>query len=98
MQLHKTMLSMILCAGLATACATGGAQMQSPRREPQASGSNQNRPAGTAAGDSAAQNTNKLRAPDVIYVPTPQEAVEEMLRVANVRKGDVLYDLGSGDG
>jgi tRNA G37 N-methylase Trm5 len=36
--------------------------------------------------------------PDVIYVPTPQEVVEEMLRLANVHKGDVLYDLGSGDG
>jgi len=36
--------------------------------------------------------------PDVIYVPTPQEVVEDMLRLANVGKGDVLYDLGSGDG
>src|SRR5262245_21340839 len=35
---------------------------------------------------------------DVIYVPTPSEAVEEMLRVAGVKQGDVLYDLGSGDG
>jgi tRNA G37 N-methylase Trm5 len=35
---------------------------------------------------------------DVIYVPTPPEVVEEMLRVANVAQGDVLYDLGSGDG
>ena len=38
------------------------------------------------------------RAPDVIFVPTPQEVVEDMLRLANVKKGDVLYDLGSGDG
>ena len=36
--------------------------------------------------------------PDVIYVPTPHEVVDDMLRLANVRKGDVLYDLGSGDG
>ncbi len=35
---------------------------------------------------------------DVIYVPTPQELVEDMLRIADVKKGDVLYDLGSGDG
>jgi tRNA G37 N-methylase Trm5 len=35
---------------------------------------------------------------DVIYVPTPHEVVDEMLRVAGVKKGDVLYDLGSGDG
>src|SRR3546814_14506529 len=38
------------------------------------------------------------RMPDVIYVPTPQPVVEAMLRMANVKPGDVLYDLGSGDG
>jgi len=38
------------------------------------------------------------REPDVIYVPTPQSVVEDMLRLADVKKGDVLYDLGSGDG
>jgi SAM-dependent methyltransferase len=36
--------------------------------------------------------------PDVIYVPTPQEVVDKMLELAKVGKGDVLYDLGSGDG
>jgi tRNA G37 N-methylase Trm5 len=40
----------------------------------------------------------KVQTPDVIFVPTPQEVVDEMLRIANVKKGDVLYDLGSGDG
>lgn len=39
-----------------------------------------------------------LREPDVIYVPTPQEVVDAMLKMARVKKGDVLYDLGSGDG
>lgn len=38
------------------------------------------------------------RRPDVIYYPTPPETVAEMLRLANIREGDVLYDLGSGDG
>ena len=38
------------------------------------------------------------KAPDVIFVPTPQEVVEDMLRLADVKKGDVLFDLGSGDG
>jgi len=36
--------------------------------------------------------------PDVIYVPTPQAVVDRMLELAKVGKGDVLYDLGSGDG
>jgi cyclopropane fatty-acyl-phospholipid synthase-like methyltransferase len=31
-------------------------------------------------------------------VPTPQEVVERMLELAQVKKGDVIYDLGSGDG
>ncbi|MGH9969607.1 MAG: SAM-dependent methyltransferase [Pyrinomonadaceae bacterium] len=39
-----------------------------------------------------------LRKPDVIYYPTPEETVAEMLRLANINPGDVLYDLGSGDG
>ena len=38
------------------------------------------------------------RRPDVIYVPTPQPVVDAMLKMAKVKKGDVLYDLGSGDG
>lgn len=42
--------------------------------------------------------SEQLRSPDVIYVPTPVEVVDAMLKVANVRQGDVLYDLGSGDG
>jgi SAM-dependent methyltransferase len=38
------------------------------------------------------------RTPDVVYVPTPPEVVDEMLRLARVTGKDVLYDLGSGDG
>jgi SAM-dependent methyltransferase len=35
---------------------------------------------------------------DVPYVPTKPEVVEEMLRMAQVGKNDILYDLGCGDG
>jgi SAM-dependent methyltransferase len=35
---------------------------------------------------------------DVPYVPTPPEVVEAMLKLGEVKKGDVLYDLGCGDG
>jgi hypothetical protein len=34
----------------------------------------------------------------VPYVPTPQEVVDRMLELAQVKKADVVYDLGSGDG
>jgi SAM-dependent methyltransferase len=32
------------------------------------------------------------------YVPTPWVIVDEMLKLADIRKDDVVYDLGSGDG
>lgn len=35
---------------------------------------------------------------DVPFVPTRQEVVEEMLRVAGTGPQDVVYDLGCGDG
>lgn len=38
------------------------------------------------------------RQPDVPFVPTAPEVVDAMLRLANVGKNDVIYDLGSGDG
>jgi ribosomal protein L11 methylase PrmA len=54
--------------------------------------------AGALDGATRAQIERGDRTPDVIFVPTPQEVVEDMLRLANVKKGDVLFDLGSGDG
>lgn len=38
------------------------------------------------------------RTPDVIYVPTPQPIVDKMLELARVKKDDLVYDLGCGDG
>lgn len=35
---------------------------------------------------------------DVPYVPTSQIVVDAMLKLANVKQGDVVYDLGCGDG
>jgi uncharacterized protein (TIGR03000 family) len=40
----------------------------------------------------------KERTPDVIFVPTPQEVVDKMLEMVQVKKGDIVYDLGCGDG
>ena len=54
--------------------------------------------AGLLGGLITAAPASAQRAPDVIYVPTPPEVVERMLELAGVKKGDVLYDLGSGDG
>jgi precorrin-6B methylase 2 len=35
---------------------------------------------------------------EIPFVPTPIEVVDRMLELAEVKKGDVVYDLGSGDG
>src|ERR1035438_5658948 len=42
----------------------------------------------------AAQETR----PEVPYVPTTDEAVAAMLKLADVKNTDVVYDLGCGDG
>ena len=35
---------------------------------------------------------------DVVWVPTPDELVQRMLRMAKVTPQDIVYDLGAGDG
>ncbi|OFW13004.1 MAG: RNA methyltransferase [Acidobacteria bacterium RIFCSPLOWO2_12_FULL_67_14] len=54
--------------------------------------------AALAAPASAQTAPAPLRSPDVIFVPTPQEVVDAMLKLAKVGANDVVYDLGSGDG
>src|SRR2546430_8015684 len=51
-----------------------------------------------ALSSSAAQEPKGQREPDVIFVPTPHEVVDKMFELADVRKGEVVYDLGCGDG
>lgn len=43
-------------------------------------------------------SSDVIRAPDVPYLPTPQPVVARMLQLAEIGPGDVLFDLGSGDG
>ena len=45
-----------------------------------------------------AQQSAPAKQPDVVFVPTPADVVDAMLRLANVTSTDVVYDLGSGDG
>ena len=49
-----------------------------------------------AAAPLAAQQGDVHR--DVPYVPTPPDVVEAMLNLGGVKKGDIMYDLGCGDG
>jgi SAM-dependent methyltransferase len=83
--LKHALLRSLACAAALALAAT--ALAQSGTAAPRAS---------NAAG--AAKTAEPLRMPDVIYLPTPQEVVDAMLRMAEVKKDDVLFDLGSGDG
>lgn len=40
----------------------------------------------------------ETQGPEVPFVPTPESTVDEMLKMAGVSPGDIVYDLGSGDG
>lgn len=47
---------------------------------------------------SVASQRKPSRKPDVHFEPTPHEVVKVMLRLADVKEDDVVYDLGCGDG
>jgi cyclopropane fatty-acyl-phospholipid synthase-like methyltransferase len=46
----------------------------------------------------SAQDSHLKRPLDVPYVPTANAVVEAMLKLAGVKKTDIVYDLGCGDG
>ncbi len=51
-----------------------------------------------AAAPPVQQTAAPARTPDVIFVPTRQAVADGMMKLANVGKDDVVYDLGCGDG
>jgi SAM-dependent methyltransferase len=58
-------------------------------------------PAGAAcaaARSDAPPDAAGMHEADVLYLPTPHHVVAAMLRLTEVSRNDVVYDLGSGDG
>jgi precorrin-6B methylase 2 len=87
------LLALSVCFNSYYATAPSISQAQQPLAQQSKPGAGAN-----AASTESTTGGKPLRSPDVVYVPTPYEAVEAMLKVAKVGKNDVVYDLGSGDG
>jgi cyclopropane fatty-acyl-phospholipid synthase-like methyltransferase len=51
-----------------------------------------------SAATAGAQPFKGTKQPDVRYVPSPDSVVDAMLELAHVTSGDIVFDLGSGDG
>jgi ribosomal protein L11 methylase PrmA len=59
---------------------------------------NVNNPWMEQSAEEASEQSNNTREPDVHFVPTPQYVVDKMLELAKIKKNDLVYDLGCGDG
>src|SRR5512135_3555047 len=53
---------------------------------------------GSNGQETKAPESEQFRTPDVVYVGTPYDIVSRMLKIASVKKQDLVYDLGCGDG
>jgi len=53
---------------------------------------------GQKTADEAKKQDLSARTPDCVYVGTPYDVIDKMLEMAAIRKGDLVYDLGCGDG
>src|SRR4051794_5944037 len=94
---------LVASALLGIACSRSEASSQGARSEPATSSapapSERLTPASSEApAGSSSADEQPSRTPDVIYVPTPQPVVDKMLELAQVKKSDIVYDLGCGDG
>jgi SAM-dependent methyltransferase len=89
----------LLGALLASATACGRAPAPSPAdRAPGAGEPSAADAAGAAQGTAGEGTPDQSLRPDILFVGTPPPVVDAMLDMAGIRPGDVLYDLGSGDG
>lgn len=83
-----------LVAGGLAGCAREAART-APGRSQQAAAT---RPAPTPRPPPTVFVVTEKEVPEVPYVATPPSVVDEMLSMAQVKAGDVVYDLGCGDG
>jgi len=98
MLLQKAKICLFLTVGLFAGCTASTQTISNNSRTTNVT----NTTTAITATNSVANNTavvaGSKREPDVPYVPTHETIVDEMLKMAEVKGSDVLYDLGSGDG
>ncbi|HEV2763658.1 MAG TPA: class I SAM-dependent methyltransferase [Pyrinomonadaceae bacterium] len=96
MRLYQLSKSAWLAAALVACAACGTSDTTRTAQAPAASPSKPSpSPVTSPSADITPADQEKL---DVPYVPTPEPVVARMLEMAGVKKDDLLYDLGSGDG
>ncbi len=103
MPLRVTMRSLLAGISLLSLIGIGCTQARDFQTQAQMPANTQTTSALDSALDQAQAAPNPgvetpTRNPDVVYVPTPTAVVNEMLRLADVKSTDLVYDLGSGDG
>ena len=94
MRFQHYKLGLILVTLFLAACTGGGGPSTSAVNSESSTSRAEAAPTANAT-PAASPSAPKL---DVPYVPTHQSIVDEMLRMAEVKADDILYDLGSGDG
>ena len=95
MQLHKMLLGLIASAGVVS-LGIAGSTLSVLKAEAQAPTTPQS-PATQSPTTTPTPSPEEYKS-SIPYVPTPQSVVDAMLKLADVGKDDVIYDLGSGDG
>lgn len=95
----SSLRALLLLAPLLAACSPEAAPAPSSPVAPAAPGAPAKAPVAAAPSSGpATAPAAEEKVPDIEYVPTPENVVDKMLAVAALKKGDVLYDLGCGDG
>ncbi|UCG46403.1 MAG: class I SAM-dependent methyltransferase [Phycisphaerales bacterium] len=99
--MRKVTTALLALAFVLAGCTDRKADSKSAHLKPEenaAPTANQAAPNSIELQQPADNNVAPARTPDVVFVPTPQEVVDKMLEIAQVKKDDLLYDLGCGDG
>lgn len=96
----KKVIGFTLIMSFFLACSAGG-QTNSAASDFINGNLNQTEPASSLVAVNTGRQQDGLkhiRKPDIFFLPTPPEVVDKMLELAQVKKGDLVYDLGCGDG